>query len=273
MGVARQLCVLRAAASMPRIIDVNASIPARFTTVDVVARLVGPSDGRHSPVPSLGSDSEDEPANVAYLRATAGCRCAAAFFRLTSLHWRDHTWSTSYSGTHDSGTHDVHMPHAQVVERIERLPAASDFRCCHCRGHRPIHAAGVSTVACCGGFGGRDGDGDGNGDGDGDGGAGSAAASSAVASPVCYRLAVYSYRRMATLPEWRAGPTSALVGTITTSATSTLPAGAAGTTTTTAAPEGRASTCTINVHGTAAYIKRLESVCLFGGALSPHCEP
>ena len=250
---------------MPRIIDVNASIPARFTTVDVVARLVGPSDGRHSPVPSLGSDSEDEPANVAYLRATAGCRCAAAFFRLTSLHWRDHTWSTSYSGTHD-----MHVPHAQV-ERIERLPAASDFRCCHCRGHRPIHAAGVSTVACCGGFGGRDGDGDR--ESDGDGGAGEAAASSAVASPVCYRLAVYSYRRMATLPEWRAGPTSALVGTITTSATSTVPARAAGTTTTTTAPEGRASTCTINVHGTAAYIKRLESVCLFGGALSPHCHP
>ena len=251
---------------MPRIIDVNASIPARFTTVDVVARLVGPSDGRHSPVPSLGSDSEDEPPNVAYLRATAGCRCAAAFFRLTSLHWRDHTWSTSYSGTHD-----MHVPHAQVVE--EHLPAASDFRCCHCRGHRPIHAAGVSTVACCGGFGGRDGDGDG----DGDGGAGEAAASSAVASPVCYRLAVYSYRRMVTLPEWRAGPTSALVGTITTSATSTVPARAARTTTTTTAPEGRASTCTINVHGTAAYIKMIRE-CLFVrgcnvAALSPLRRP
>ena len=149
---------------MPRIIDVNASIPARFITVDVVARLVGPSAGRHSPVPSLGSDSEDEPANVAYLRATAGRRCAAAFVRLTSLHWRDHIWSTSYSGTHDSGTHDMHVPHAQVVERIDRLPGTSDFRCCHCRDHRPIHAAGVSTVACCGGFGGRDGDGDGDGD-------------------------------------------------------------------------------------------------------------
>ena len=152
-----------------------------------------------------------------------------------------------------SGTHDMHVPHAQVVERIERLPAASDFRCCHCRGHRPIHAAGVSTVACCGGFGGRDGDGDR--ESDGDGGAGEAAASSAVASPVCYRLAVYSYRRMATLPEWRAGPTSALVGTITTSATSTVPARAARTTTTTTAPEGRASTCTINVHGTTVYIE------------------
>ena len=182
-----------------------------------------------------------------------------------------HLCTGAISGTRTSysGTHDMHVPHAQVVERIVRLPAASDFRCCHCGGHRPIHAAGVSTVACCGGFGGRDGDGDGNGDGDGDGGAGSAAASSAVASPACYRLAVYSYRRMATLPEWRAGPTSALVGTITTSATSTVPAG---TTTTTTAPEGRASTCTINVHGTAAYIKRLESVCLFGGALSPHCN-
>ena len=237
---------------MARIIDVNASIPARFTTVDVVARLVGPSAGRHSPVPSLGSDSEDEPANVAYLRATAGRRCAAAFVRLTSLHWRDHIWSTSYSGTHDSGTHDMHVPHAQVVERIDRLPGTSDFRCCHCRDHRPIHAAGFSTVACCGGFGGRDGGGDG--DGDGDGGAGSAAASSAVASPTCYRLAVHSYRRMATLPEWRAGPTSALVGTITTSATSTVPARAEGTTT---APEGSASTCTINVRGTAAYVKMI----------------
>ena len=161
-----------------------------------------------------------------------------------------HLCTGAISGTRTSysGTHDMHVPHAQVVERIERLPGASDFRCCHCRDHRPIHAAGVSTVACCGGFGGRDGDGDG----DGDGGAGEAAASSAVASPVCYRLAVYSYRRMATLPEWRAGPTSALVGTITTSATSTAPAGA---TTTTTAPEGRASTCTINVHGTAAYIE------------------
>ena len=171
---------------------------------------------------------------------------------------------------HTTAALTTHMPHAQVVERVERLPGASDFRCCHCRDHRPIHAAGVSTVACCGGFGGRDGDGDG----DGDGGAGEAAASSAVASPACYRLAVYSYRRMATLPEWRAGPTSALVGTITTSATSTAPAGA---TTTTTAPEGRASTCTINVHGTAAYIKMIRE-CLFVrgcnvAALSPLRRP
>ena len=108
---------------MPRIIDVNASIPARFTTVDVVARLVGPSDGRHSPVPSLGSDSEDEPPNVAYLRATAGCRCAAAFFRLTSLHWRDHTWSTSYSGTHTAAhtTCTCHMHRWWSVSCVCRL--------------------------------------------------------------------------------------------------------------------------------------------------------
>ena len=83
------------AASMPRVIDVNASMPARFMTVDVVAHLVGSSDGRHSPVPSSGSDSEDEPPNVEYLRATAGYRCAAAFLRRTPLHWHDHNCGTS----------------------------------------------------------------------------------------------------------------------------------------------------------------------------------
>ena len=50
---------------------------------------------------------------------------------------------------------------------------------------------------------------------------------------------------MAALPEWRAGPTSTLVGTITTSATSTVSAHAAGTTAAAAAPEGRASACAI----------------------------
>ena len=134
---------------------------------------------------------------------------------------------------------------AQVVERLDCLPDASTFRCCHRRDHRPTHTAGVSTVACGGGIGGGDGDGGGGGGGDGDGGAGSATASSAAAGPVYYRLAVYSYRRMATLPEWRAGPTSALVGTITTSATSTVSAHAAGTTAAAAAPEGRASACAI----------------------------
>ena len=136
---------------------------------------------------------------------------------------------------------------AQVVEPLDCFPDASAFRCCHRRDHRPTHATGVSTVACGGGIGGGDGDGGGGGGGgDGDGDAGSATANSAAAGPACYRLAIYSYRRMATLPEWRAGPTSALVGTITTSATSTAPAHAAGTTA--AAPEGRASACAIKVH-------------------------
>ena len=77
-------------ASMPRVVDVNASMRR---SVDVVARLVGPSDGRHSPVPSSEDESEDEPPNVAYLRATAGCRCAAAFLRRTPLQrTRSHLW-------------------------------------------------------------------------------------------------------------------------------------------------------------------------------------
>jgi hypothetical protein len=114
----------------------------------------------------------------------------------------------------------------QVVEHLDYLPSASAFRCCHRRDDRPIHATGVSNVAIGGGIGGDDVDGGGGGDGD--RGAGSATASAAAANPACCRLAVYSYRRMATLPEWRAGPTSALVGTITTSATSTVSATSTG---------------------------------------------
>ena len=95
-GTARLRGARKPAASMPRVIDVNASMPARFMTVDVVAHLVGSSDGRHSPVPSSGSDSEDEPPpNVEYLRATAEYRCAAAFLRRTPLHWHDHNCGTS----------------------------------------------------------------------------------------------------------------------------------------------------------------------------------
>ena len=61
------------------------SVPARLTRVDVVARLVGPSEGRHSPLASSASDTDDEPPNVAYLRATARCRCAACLCRTFPL--------------------------------------------------------------------------------------------------------------------------------------------------------------------------------------------
>ena len=53
---------------------------------------------------------------------------------------------------------------------------------------------------------------------------------------------------MAALPEWRAGPTSTLVGTITTSATSTMSTHAAGT-----AAAAPASACTIESKAPARY--------------------